>query len=479
MRIIMEENETEGGNPMKHTMKKALCVLIALICALCYLSLVGAAKETPAEMQFLHTAGESIRNEKNEQIFLRGTNFGGWGIMEDWFCPYTSPAGEEIMFDALVERFGLDKTHALMQRYRENWITEQDFKNVAELGMNVIRLPIWYRNFQRDDNGTWYRDANGEIDWHELDNMVMLCKKYGLYLIIDLHGLPGYQNDYDHCGRSKSMSLFDDTEKAARYREVVKDFWVTLASRYKDEPAVAMYDLMNEPLGTNITSDKKLRQTFYDFSDELYRAIRAVDSRHIITMEAIWSPDALPAPTVYGWENVVYQEHLYDVTNMTILRKTNEIDKAGYNVPFLMGEFYPRGLTSFSYLFSIFNDRGLSWTTWTYKGAGDRADQSPWFLYGSSSIKKVDFENDSYETLCEKFGAVLRTDGGAFTRTAFADYVGNFVGGEVDKASLYSFGAVETLGTVQQRFALLTDKLRAIYTTILDWLRKLRTGDLL
>ena len=479
MRIIMEENETEGGNPMKHTMKKAFCVLLALICALCYLSLVGAAKETPAEMQFLHTEGESIRNEKNEQVFLRGTNFGGWGIMEDWFCPYTSPAGEEIMFDALVERFGLDKTHALMQRYRENWITEQDFKNVAELGMNVIRLPIWYRNFQRDDNGTWYRDANGNIDWHELDNMVALCKKYGLYLIIDLHGLPGYQNDYDHCGRSKSMSLFDDTEKAARYREVVKEFWVTLANRYKDEPAVAMYDLMNEPLGTNITSDKKLRQTFYDFSDELYRAIRAVDSRHIITMEAIWSPDALPAPTVYGWENVVYQEHLYDVTNMTILRKTNEIDKAGYNLPFLMGEFYPRGLTSFSYLFSIFNDRGLSWTTWTYKGAGDRADQSPWFLYGSSSIEKVDFENDSYEMLCEKFGAVLRTDGGAFTRTAFADYVGNFVGGEVDKASLYSFGAVETLGTVQQRFALFTDKLRAIYTTILDWLRKLRTGDLL
>ena len=440
---------------MKHTMKKALCVLLALVCALCCLSLVGAAKETSAAMQFLHTEGESIRNEKNEQIFLRGTNFGGWGIMEDWFCPYSSPAGEEIMFDALVERFGLDKTHALMQRYRENWITEQDFKNVADLGMNVIRLPIWYRNFQRDDNGTWYRDANGEIDWHELDNMVALCKKYGLYLIIDLHGLPGYQNDYDHCGRSKSMSLFDDTAKAARYRDVVKDFWVTLATRYKDEPAVAMYDLMNEPLGTNITSDKSLRQTFYDFSD------------------------ALPAPTVYGWENVVYQEHLYDVTNMTILRKTNEIDKAGYNVPFLMGEFYPRGLTSFSYLFSIFNDRGLSWTTWTYKGAGDRADQSPWFLYGSSSIEKVDFENDSYETLCEKFGAVLRTDGGAFTRTAFADYVGNFVNGEVDKASLYSFGAVETLGTVQQRFALLTDKLRAIYTTILDWLRKLRTGDLL
>ena len=467
---------------MKTTMKKTLALLLALLCAVSCFAVLSAAESafTPvADKDFLHTEGERIVNANGETVVLRGTNFGGWGIMEDWFCPYTSPAGEDVMFQTLVERFGTEKTHALMQHYRENWITEQDYRNVAELGMNVVRLPIWYRNFQSDDNGTWYRDANGEIDWHELDEAVALCKRYGLYLIIDLHGLPGYQNDYDHCGRSKSMSLFDDTEKGARYREVVKDFWVTLAARYKDEPTVAMYDLMNEPLGTNITIDKSYQQRFFDFSDELYRAVRAADSRHIISMEAIWSPDAIPAPSVYGWENIVYQEHLYDVTNPTILRKADEIKKAGYGQPFLIGEFYPRGLTSFSYLFSVFNDRGLSWTTWPYKGAGPRADKSPWFLYGSSEIEKVDFENDSYDVLLQKFGEVLRTDGGKFTRTAFADYVMNFVHGEVDKASLYSFGAVETRGTLRERFMLFTDKLNAVMTTIRDWLRKLKTGDLL
>lgn len=467
---------------MKTTMKKTLALLLALLCAVSCFAVLSAAESafTPvADKDFLHTEGERIVNANGETVVLRGTNFGGWGIMEDWFCPYTSPAGEDVMFQTLVERFGTEKTHALMQHYRENWITEQDYRNVAELGMNVVRLPIWYRNFQSDDNGTWYRDANGEIDWHELDEAVALCKRYGLYLIIDLHGLPGYQNDYDHCGRSKSMSLFDDTEKGARYREVVKDFWVTLAARYKDDPTVAMYDLMNEPLGTNITIDKSYQQRFFDFSDELYRAVRAADSRHIISMEAIWSPDAIPAPSVYGWENIVYQEHLYDVTNPTILRKSDEIKKAGYGQPFLIGEFYPRGLTSFSYLFSVFNDRGLSWTTWTYKGAGPRADKSPWFLYGSSEIEKVDFENDSYDVLLQKFGEVLRTDGGKFTRTAFADYVMNFVHGEVDKASLYSFGAVETRGTLRERFMLFTDKLNAVMTTIRDWLRKLKTGDLL
>ena len=466
---------------MKKLLKRyiALCLSL-LLCVGCFGAAAASEKATAkAPLAFLKTQDERIVNEAGETVMLRGTNFGGWGIMEDWFCPYTSPAGEETMFQTLVERFGLEKTHALMQLYRSNWITEKDYQNVAALGMNTVRLPLWYRNFQSDDNGAWYRDENGNIDFSELDAQVALCRKYGLYLILDLHGLPGYQNDYDHCGQSKSMQLFDDSEQAARWRAVVKDFWVTIADRYKNEPTIAMYDLMNEPLGTNITSDKNHRQVFFDFSDELYRAIREVDSRHIICMEAIWSPDAIPSLSVYGCENIVYQEHWYDVTNPTILNKANEITKANYNAPFLIGEFYPRGISTFGYLFSLMNDRSLSWTTWTYKGAGKLADKSPWFLFGSSSIEKVDFANDSYETLCEKFGEVLRTDGGAFQKTAFADYVKNFTNGEVDKASLYSFGVVETLGSVRERAALFVDKLRSVYTTILDWLRKLKTGDLL
>ena len=465
---------------MKRTSKKLISLLAALLlCLLSGSALAAEETEKAQPLPFLKTKGEQIIDEKGTPVILRGTNFGGWGIMEDWFCPYTSPSGEEEMFQTLVKRFGIEKTHKLMQLYRSNWITETDYRNVKELGMNVIRLPVWYRNFQSDDNGTWYRDKKGNIDFRELDEQIALCKKYGLYLIIDLHGLPGYQNDYDHCGKSKSMHLFDDTPQGERYREVVKDFWVTIAKRYKNEPVIAMYDLMNEPLGTNITTDKDYRQTFFDYSNELYQAIRAVDSRHIITMEAIWAPDAIPGPSVYGWENIVYQEHLYDVSNPAMLHKANEIVNAKYNAPFLIGEFYPRGLATFSYMLSLFNNRSLSWTTWTYKGAGNMADQSPWFLYGSSTLEKVDFVNDSYETLCEKFGEVLKTDSGAFSRTAFADYVKNFTDGSVDKASLYSFGAAESLGSLKDRTALFKDKMRSIYTTILDWLRKLKTGDLL
>ena len=458
-------------------MKKLLSII--LVCLLLVpFSVLSFASESEA-LPWLGTEGEKIVSENGDQIILRGTNFGGWGIMEDWFCPYTDPAGEENIYQTLVSRFGVEKTHELFKTYRSNWITELDYKNISEMGMNVVRLPVWYRNFQSDDNGTWYRKENGEIDFSELDEVVSMCRKYGIYLIIDMHGLPGFQNDYDHCGRSKSMSLFDDTEKAARYREVTVDLWVEIARHYADEPTVAMYDLMNEPLGTNITVNKSQKQTFWDFSNELYDAIRAVDGKHIISMEAIWDPSAIPSPDVYGWTNIVYQEHLYDVSNPAMLSKVNEIRNAKYDAPFIIGEFYPRGLASFDYMLSLFNKRELSWTTWTYKGAGPNADKSPWFIYGSSEIEKIDPENDSYELLLEKFGECLKTDSGKFSKTAFANYVENFLDGTVDKASLNSFGVVKSVGSFNDRNELFKDKLRAIWTTILDWLRKLKTGDLL
>ena len=462
---------------MKKTIEKLTAVILAAVMALtCLPAFVFAESKT---LPLLHTEGEKILDAQGNEVVLRGTNFGGWGIMEDWFCPYTNPAGEEGVYKTLVERFGQEKTHELFKTYRSNWITETDYKNVADLGMNVVRLPIWYRNFQSDDNGTWYRTENGEIDFSELDGVVDMCRKYGLYLIIDLHGLPGYQNDYDHCGQSKSMSLFDNTGKGARYREVTLDFWVEMAKHYAGESVIAMYDLMNEPLGTNITREGSLQQTFWDFSNELYKAVRAVDPDHIICMEAIWDPSAIASPDVYGWKNIVYQEHIYDITNFTVLRKANEIKDAGYNAPFYIGEFYPRGLTTFGYMLSLFNSRNLNWTTWTYKGAGPDADSSPWFLYGSSDIEKIDYEKDSYETLMQKFGAVLKTDGGKFKRTTFADYVANFTDGSYDNLSVMTFGIIDMAGTSEQRSNMQKEKLTAIKTTILDWIRKLRTGDLL
>ena len=76
-------------------MKRIISFLMSIIFIVCSFSIIGFAESGGEKsVSFLHTEGESIFNESGEQIVLRGTNFGGWGIMEDWFCPFVSPSGE-------------------------------------------------------------------------------------------------------------------------------------------------------------------------------------------------------------------------------------------------------------------------------------------------------------------------------------------------------------------------------------------------
>ena len=78
-----------------------------------------------------------------------------------------------------------------------------------------------------------------------------------------------------------------------------------------------------------------------------------------------------------------------------------------------------------------------------------------------------------------KFGDALRTDGEKFNKNSFADYVAEFADGTIDKICLKTFGLIETVGSKELRNAMQREKFNAIITTIKDWIRKLKTGDLL
>lgn len=451
---------------LKKLLSSVLCVLMLLACTTCAFAADKYTALTDADM--LTAFGTKMVKKDGSEVVLRGTNLGGWLIMEDWFTPAVSATGESALYNTLVSRFGDEKTRALFKQYVSNWITEKDFDNIADIGMNCVRLPIWYRNFQSDDNGTWYRDENGNIDWSILDQAVAECKAHGLYVIIDLHGVPGYQNNYDHCGKSNSCSFWNDTDEAKNDRAVMKEFWTELASHFAGNPAVAAYDLLNEPLGNVVGVSTT---ALWDYYDELYDAIRTVDPDHCISMEGIWRPSKLPDPTKYGWTNVLYQLHLYDLVNSADTAAINEAKSSGYNVPWIIGEFYPRDIATFNYILSLYNDSGYSWTTWTYKGMNSTADRSNWFLYGSSTLSSVNPDSDSYDTIMSKWGACLRTDSGNFVDTGFGAYLQPFVTGYIDKASLAS-GGLFTSATAPNTLRVFINKIVAFFETIYDFFRK-------
>ena len=396
-----------------------LCLAVLFPCVLSAFAQGEGAALTAADA--LHASGEKIVSAAGEEVRLRGVNLGGWLIQEDWFCPADNgKRGDRWTLETLIERFGTEKAYELYQIYWDNWITEKDFEEIAGMGFNCVRIPFWYRNFQQDDNGTWRLDQNGQKDFSLLDKAVAWCRRYGLYAILDFHGVNGCQGAQDHCGQKGSFHFLDKTEQGEKYRAQALEIWSIIAERYAGEPAVAMFDLLNEPL-----CDVPLQQRDYKmlnaFYDDAYRAIRAKDPTRMICMMGTWDIGKLPRPSKMGWTNVVYQLHQYNSKIDGFQARIDASKALKYNVPLYAGEFHPTAETAdskvnctVSDILTLYETEGVNWTVWTWKGYNSWAAWADWFIYGSVEDSLiVDPANDSFDVIADKWGQ-MATDGGRF-----------------------------------------------------------------
>ncbi len=362
---------------------------------------------------FLTTRGRKIVNQKGEQVRLKGVNLGSWMIWEDWLSPYEEATDHYDVLTKLTSRFGEEKAYELMNTYMDNWITEKDLDEIKTMGFNCVRVPFWFRNFYYDDNGRKILDENGNWDLSRLEWVVEECSERRLYVVLDMHGAVGYQSDAPHSGKKGSCCLYDDTEQGERYRELTDELWTEIATRFKGNPAVAMYDLLNEPMCEVPGSEFDRRNKNAFIYDRLYETVRAVDEDHIITMECIWSAIALPQSFLKGWKNVVYQIHLYDTSNASFNFMAFLPWLVFFNVPMMMGEFFPHGTTTWENCFNTLDRLNYSWFLWTYKASGHGMWSGEWCLRGSKSgFERAKIETDSYEEIARKWGECIRTENG-------------------------------------------------------------------
>lgn len=385
---------------------------------------------------FLKAEGKELVNQDGQIVYLRGTNAGGYLLQEFWMTPTSnSPKvnDQQGIIDVLTKRFGEEKAFALIHAYEDAYWTEEDFRNCADMGMNCIRLPFWWRNLM-DSEGRFYGyDESAEDPYtkafEKMDWFVNTAGQYGLYVILDCHGAPGSQNGSDHSGldggdNKMARSNFWFGKGASENKDIYYDMWKVLAKRYAGNPVVVAYDLLNEPFCTYRydmpTTDEQLHTELWKVYDEAYRLIRSEDADHIIIMEAVWDAVDLPNPNLYGWENVMYEYHnyLYDdydnkagqqISNMK--NKINGIKVENYNVPSYMGEFnYFNNLDAWDEGLRLLNDSNLSWTTWTYKTVESYGN---WGLYHHPSTMNggINIETASYEEILQAWQAVGTKDG--------------------------------------------------------------------
>jgi aryl-phospho-beta-D-glucosidase BglC (GH1 family) len=372
---------------------------------------------------FLHSVGTMIKEENGQggEIILQGVNLGGYLLTERYFTGLgdgDNPLVEDdwTIRDILAQRFGATACQDLFKIYQNAYIKNFDLDYLKEIGVNLVRLPIFYRILQNDD-GTWVLNNQGQIDFDRIDYIVDECANRGMYVLLDLHGAPGAQSPEAHTGRANFNKLFENSPAGEMYRQRTEDLWEAIADRYKDNPWVCGYDLLNEPTGAPTNAD------LWSMYDRLYDAIRAIDQNHIIMMEGIWDWATLPVPSTMNWSNVAYQFHYYlwnfdeDVqAHMNFIdQKVDEtqVQQPLYQVPVVIGEFHAFAKKEiWEYYLQKFNEQHWSWAVWTHK---TYPTPSNWgffnhAFYGVALPQFRDPGGDSYQVISDKFKRYATTD---------------------------------------------------------------------
>ncbi|MGI5896511.1 MAG: glycoside hydrolase family 5 protein [Oscillospiraceae bacterium] len=356
-------------------------------------------------MQLLQVKNGTIVKEDGSPILLRGTCVGGWMNLEDFINGY--PGTETGIRKWMREILGETTGRYFFERMIDNFFGEDDIAFIASTGANVVRLPLSYRHFEDDMNPFVYKEEG----FRRLDEIVALCEKYNLYVILDMHAVPGWQNCHWHSDNERGASLFW-THK--HFQDRLVGLWQEFARRYEGKAVIAGYNLMNEPSSStpngehpfdfyaNYRSDWATINAVYR---RLVNAIREIDPKHILFLEGdnySRKFEGLDAPFD---GNLVYSSHnytapgfgpgdypgLYDGENGPTYWDRNRhkrvfLNEEGtrfarkYKVPLWVGEFgsqyhgpaeqVPDRLRSMDDQLSVYNELGVHWTTWTYKDAG-------------------------------------------------------------------------------------------------------------
>ena len=318
---------------------------------------------SPLYGQNIRALGTTIVDENQDEVLLRGVGLGGWMLQEGYMMNSNGGADTQHEFkEKLTLLVGPDNTNQFYQNWLDNFITEQDINAIADWGFNSVRVALHYNLLTLpiedepiEGENTWIEEG-----FERIDELMDWCTANNIYLILDLHAAPGGQ------GSDSAISDYDPDKPSLWESELNRDktvaLWGQLADRYKDEPWMGGYGLLNEvnwwPL------DGSVLRAFYI---ETTQAIRAVDQNHIIFIGGnSWSNDfsGLTPP----WDsNLVYEFHKYWSYNDTesiqwVLDMQNQ-----HNIPLWCGETGENSNVWYKDAMSLYETNNIGWSCWPYK----------------------------------------------------------------------------------------------------------------
>lgn len=249
---------------------------------------------------------------------IRGVNFGNWLVLEKWMNPELFngiDAEDEVWMNRVMDQ---TEKEALLKHHRDTYITEKDFKQVAEWNLNLIRLPVPFFVFgDREPYVGCIEYVDKAFDWAE---------KYGVQILLDLHTVPGSQNGYDNGGITGVCKWCKNPVEVEFALQVLE----RLARRYGNRKGLYGIEVLNEPISwlvyttapsTGRARDKKEAEGssyvplkfLKSFYIEAYKSLRKImpEEKTIVFHDGFrlgaWKDFFQKA----GMKNVVIDTHIY------------------------------------------------------------------------------------------------------------------------------------------------------------------------
>lgn len=286
--------------------------------------------------------------------------------------------------------------HADVPRLRgvmsPNVFREEDLRVLGtEWKANVIRWQLtrnWGQPGTDRDLAEYDRWLDGRLD--ELDHALAACQRTGIRVVVDMHSPPGGRT------ANNDLAIFSEPQ----YQDHWVALWEKIARRYRGNPAIWGYDLINEPVQT--TPPPEGMPDYLGAQARAAKAVRAIDADMPIFIEAADSdsPAAYAELEPVAIPNIVYQVHMYvpgtfthqgvfdkwtpttypgrigaAVWDKEQLRKTLQPVRdfqLAYNVHIYVGEFSairwaPGAAQYLSDCIDLFEEYGWDWTYHAYR----------------------------------------------------------------------------------------------------------------
>jgi len=217
--------------------------------------------------------------------------------------------------------------------------TADDYQRMVRMGANfqVIRVPVGMI-------GAWPGKAADEKALTHFDDLVRLGKAPGLRTIFKLvfYGVKPF-------GEKQWDMLWNNTDGT---QDKVIEGWTRIWTRYKDEPSVFGYDLLNETQrGLDTDYDRTQRERTLPLLRRMTDAMRQISPDKWVLYQPLlrkpedqWNKGKNPVVAIeepFGRERAIYAPHLYRMELPLIVAILDDLQRqaAISKVPLLLGEW--------------------------------------------------------------------------------------------------------------------------------------------